>query len=288
MTIRPGRRRRRRVASLVAAALVAVALGACGEEADAAGPPEELPEQRGRFATSCAPSHHAPDDPIVYPGEPGASHLHEFFGNVAVDAHSTAASVGDADTTCETKADRASYWVPALLDDGRERIPPEGADVYYRAGRGVDPTTVEPYPYGLRMIAGEARSLRPQPTGIVGWSCSDNPVRSDTPPDCAGDLRLRVTFQDCWNGEDLDSDDHRSHVAYSSEDGCPDSHPVAMPQLEMVVRYPHSGDADGLRLASGDPVTAHGDFWNLWDPERLEREVDACIHNDVVCATPRT
>ena len=29
-------------------------------------------------------------------------------------------------------------------------------------------------------------------------------------------LLLRVTFPDCWNGEDLDSEDHRSHMARST------------------------------------------------------------------------
>ena len=33
------------------------------------------------------------DDPIVYPREPGKSHLHTFFGNTGANAFSTAASI---------------------------------------------------------------------------------------------------------------------------------------------------------------------------------------------------
>lgn len=271
------------------AVMVALVLSAgCGTDAPAAQGPPDGPQHRGRFVTVCGPSHHAADDPIVSPGEPGAAHLHEFFGNVAIDAHSTTDAVAGAETTCATKADRAAYWVPALLDGDGERVPPDGADVYYRAGRGVDPGDVEPYPHGLRMIAGDAGAEETQPTGITGWSCTDNPVRSASVPDCAGELRLRVTFQDCWDGDALDSEDHGSHVAYSGPDGCPTSHPVAVPQLELVVRYPHTGDPDGLRLSSGEPATAHADFWNLWEPGALAREVSSCIHRDVVCGDTRS
>jgi hypothetical protein len=270
------------LAALGLASVLLSGLAGCGVSDAATGPPD-LDDHRGRFVTVCEPSHHLPDDPIVSPREPGASHFHEFFGNVDIDADSTTEDVRNADTTCETKADRASYWAPSLLDARGQRIAPEDLAVYYRAGRGVDPTSVEPYPYGLAMIAGEASSTRPQPTGIVGWTCSDSPIRSETPEDCAGELRLRVTFPDCWNGSDLDSDDHRGHMAYSSTNGCPDSHPQPVPQLEMVIRYPHVDDAAGLSLSAGDIVTAHADFWNLWDPAGLEREVEACIHRDVVC-----
>ena len=41
------------------------------------------------FFTDCLPSHRAPDDPIVYPKQPGASHLHDFFGNETTNAFST-------------------------------------------------------------------------------------------------------------------------------------------------------------------------------------------------------
>ena len=32
------------------------------------------------WITECPYSHSAPDDPIRFPGQPGASHLHDFFG----------------------------------------------------------------------------------------------------------------------------------------------------------------------------------------------------------------
>jgi hypothetical protein len=44
----------------------------------------------GAFAPACAFSHMAFDDPIVFPGQSGRSHLHTFFGNTARPASSTA------------------------------------------------------------------------------------------------------------------------------------------------------------------------------------------------------
>lgn len=96
-----------------------------------------------------------------------------------------------------------------------------------------------------------------------------------------------MTFPDCWDGENVDSDDHKSHMAHSGPDGCPDDHPVAVPELEFVVEYPFWGDPSGLRLASGETFTAHADFFNAWDEEKLAGEIRLCIHADVVCGVPQ-
>src|SRR5262245_7000300 len=42
-----------------------------------------------RFKATCAYSHSASDDPIVFPGMPGASHRHDFGGNPSTSAYST-------------------------------------------------------------------------------------------------------------------------------------------------------------------------------------------------------
>jgi hypothetical protein len=92
-----------------------------------------------------------------------------------------------------------------------------------------------------------------------------------------------LTFQDCWDGEHLDSADHRSHAAYSADGRCPRSHPVHLPQLTVSVMFPISGEGHDLSLASGSIHSAHGDFLNAWDADGLGREIDQCIRRDVVC-----
>ena len=238
----------------------------------------------GQFVAECDFSHAAPIDPIVFPGEPGASHLHDFFGSHDVDANSTGMSLVGSDTSCDLAADSASYWSPAVFVNGA-KIDPILATAYYRAAVGIDGSRVVPFPVGLAMIAGDQSSSEPQPTEIVGWVCGGSSRRVSDPPVCSPDtpLRLEITFPDCWNGVDLDVPGHRRHLHYSQDGACPSSHPVSIPQLTFAVTYPLSGELTGLRLASGELYTAHADFLNGWDPERLETEVDLCIRRDVVC-----
>ena len=56
-----------------------------------------------------------------------------------------------------------------------------------------------------------------------------------------------------------------------------------MPQLTVAIKYPISGPGHDLTLASGNVYSAHGDFLNAWDPDALRREVEHCLHRDVVC-----
>ena len=245
-----------------------------------AGPQGAVPQ----FVVECEFSHMAADDPIVHPGQPGASHLHVFFGNDGVDAHSTTESLAAHGTTCDQRLDKAAYWAPALLRNGEPLVPVKST-AYYRPGIDVDPTTVQPYPVGLQMVAGNAGATGDQPVSIVAWTCGTGSIREVLPPTCGAgrNLRLLVTFPDCWNGVDLDSDDHHAHVAYSSKGRCPEGFPVPVPQLQFSVEYPVSGPTSGLELSSGGLTSGHADFMNGWDQERLAREIRLCLHRGVVC-----
>ena len=48
---------------------------------------------------------------------------------------------------------------------------------------------------------------------------------------CPDGLRAQVVFPSCWDGVNLDSDDHKSHMSYplgtNADSGdCPDTHPI--------------------------------------------------------------
>lgn len=245
-----------------------------------AGPQGAVPQ----FVVECGFSHSGEDDPIVHPGEPGASHLHVFFGNTKVDAYTTVASLALNGTTCDQQLDRAAYWAPALLRNDT-MITPVKSTAYYRPGIGVDPATVQPFPTGMMMVAGNAGATKPQPLSIVAWTCGTGIERNVLPPECTTDrnLRLLITFPDCWDGVHLDSSDHHTHIAYSSKGECPPGYPVAIPQLQFSVEYPASGPTVGLELSSGGLVSGHADFMNGWDETRLASEVRLCLHRKVVC-----
>jgi hypothetical protein len=286
---------------LVAIAGIGLALAACGGGADETGSVEARdPLRRGpqgnvaQFVVECELSHLAYDDPIVHPGMEGMSHLHQFFGNADVTSDPDYDLVSGAATSCERPSDTASYWAPALLDATGDVIEPQKLTAYYRPGPGVDPATVEPYPAGLMMVAGDAFAEEPQSVEIVAWGCGTGARRDQSPPDCriqldevgiepatSKGLRMWITFPDCWDGETLTTEIASSHVADSVAGACPSSHPVPIPQLQMAIDFP-AVDPERLSLASGGIETGHADFWNVWDQETLEQEVRLCLNRDLV------
>ncbi|MFN8016609.1 MAG: DUF1996 domain-containing protein [Acidimicrobiales bacterium] len=239
----------------------------------------------GQFVVHCRFSHEGTNDPIVHPNMPGMSHLHQFYGPPSTNARSTPEElVRSKETTCDKPADTAAYWQPALLDHGKE-VQALDMSAYYRAAPGVDPKEVVPFPFGMAMLAGDQFASKPQPGEAAGWACGVDTYLSDVPPTCGNGepLHLVLTFPDCWDGKWADSEDHVSHVAYSKDGTCPKGFPKHVPQLTMSIRFPISGPGHDLSLASGNIYSAHGDFFNAWEPKGLAREVEHCINRNAVC-----
>jgi Domain of unknown function (DUF1996) len=275
----------------------ALPVGDPGAEGAQVGATTETPgpsDGTGSFRTRCNFSHMNWDDPIVYPNQPGRAHLHAFFGNAEADAYSTAESLREHGTsTCRGGTlNRTAYWAPALLDASGRPVEPLEVDVYYKTGyRGVRPADVQPLPEGLRMIAGDMHATERQEHAY--WGCKDNYIGEHaTIQDCsASDLVMMVVvFPQCWDGHNLDADDHKSHLAYP-QGGCPASHPVALPEITMKVYYPMpGGGTDGYRLASDmyDPAlgggrSVHADYFAAWDQDIMKAFVQNCDNRAVDC-----
>jgi Domain of unknown function (DUF1996) len=233
----------------------------------------------GYFAVACGFSHRNMDDPIVFPRQPGRSHDHTFFGNRSTDAFSTPASLREEGrTTCQLRADTAAYWAPTLFVDGRA-VEPIAVVAYY-VRRTSD--EVDPFPAGLKVIAGDANARAAQSSQVTSWSCAVRGAeRSSTIPTCSGarrgGLRLQVNFPGCWDGDRLDSANHKSHMAYSTNGACPSSHPVEVPALSLLIYYGVSG-GPGSELSSGGQFSAHADFVNAWNQATLARLVDRYLN----------
>jgi hypothetical protein len=236
------------------------------------------------FVENCRFSHQAADDPIVFPGKPGASHQHTFVGNRTTNAFSNFGSLRSGGTTCMRPEDTAAYWVPALYQ-GTTQILPVAATIYYRRGTLAE---VSPFPNNLRVIAGDGKATSPQGMRVTFWSCGveSGVDRSETVPTCPDTrgsfLRLHIRFPECWNGRQLDSADHKSHMAYATRAGCPSTHPVEVPQITQIYRYPSRG-GEGFSLASGGQYSAHADFVNAWQMGALKKLVDGCLNALVHC-----
>jgi hypothetical protein len=261
----------------IAVALVLVPALAAG----GAGHASPRPFHGANFWVKCYFSHVASDDPIVFPGHPGWSHSHTFFGNRSTDAFSTPARLRRAKTNCKFKADRAAYWVPTLYLNGRP-VKPASIGVYHKL---KTTSVIHPFPAGLRIVAGDSAARRPQDIHVTYWTCWMARGPSSTVPTCPSKplgfdgrlsyLTLHVVFPDCWDGTHLDSRNHHSHMTYSNYGTCPRSHPVQVPGLQYVIEYPILG-GPGVSLASGSPFSGHGDFMNGWDQNVLARIVANC------------
>ncbi len=240
------------------------------------------------FLADCPFSHRLPDDPIVFPGLPGASHMHSFFGSTVTNGNSTVTDLANGPSNCNPAVDKSSYWVPTLYQNN---VPVEPViTTFYYLGEGVTDAVREntqSLPFGLRIVAGNAKATAPDATTIARWSClhhNEAGAGKDFINCPAGSmLESYLDFPQCWNGRDLDSADHKSHMAYPVNGGCPSTHPVHVPKLRQVLRYPVSGAASQFRLSSGAGFTMHGDFFNAWPQAEMERRVAYCIRLKVKC-----
>jgi hypothetical protein len=224
------------------------------------------------FVLECSFTHRNNDDAIVFPGEPGRSHNHTYVGNFSVDASTQPGSLLGGRTSCDFDADSSAYWAPTLYV-GRRSVLPLGGFVYYIKRTSSD---VVAHPPGLKMIAGNAAALRPQPTSIAGWSCAElgRGRKFATIPACARNhlLQLQITFPNCWQGTSLDSPNHKLHMAYASAGTCPASRPIALPTLVLILVYPEVPVQ--AQVASGR-LGIHADFMNGWNQDALARLVAA-------------
>lgn len=94
-----------------------------------------------------------------------------------------------------------------------------------------------------------------------------------------------TTRKSCWDGKNLDSPDHKSHVAYpidgapaftgSSVGGqCPDTHPVKIPQIMLEVNIMT------YRLPLLDYSPPNTDFYSLSSSSPRQIVWDTSIFND--------
>jgi len=280
----------RRLLLVLAAAAVLVA---------PAGASAERPETKGVFNNICHFSHRAPDDPIVFPGSPGASHSHDFAGNVGTDAFSTPKSLRSDPTNCDhyapgtrRKGDRAGYWFPTLSVAGLP-VTPSTVTAYYQSGYRKT-RKIRPFPARLKMLAGDSSGRvdgRRNGINIVCANAAGTLVEGTrtVAPTCAPGTPLvgRVRFPDCWDGRRNDSGDHKSHMAYSRFRGkknyvCPRSHPVLVPQLILEIIW-DTPAGPLTKLASGDISTWHADFMNGWAMRKQTQLVSDCLVPDLYC-----
>ena len=260
-------------------------------------------DARGSFVVGCAWSHTLRDDPILAPFRPGASHSHDFFGNVATDAMNVRSDLFEGETTCRDADDTAAVWSPTAYVEGTRVIPIRARSYYFGRAR----RTVADMPADLKMVAGNALATSPETNPHVTWSCGGTSPEVDHPYDCtpfadaggtADGVTGHVDFPQCWDGESAAFSEIDPHVVYLERGSCPSDHPTLIPRLRVRLHFGVQDPCAGLRpcspddtppenvrftLASGPWYTLHADFWNTWDQAALDTLVWRCLRAHRPC-----
>ncbi|MER6113915.1 DUF1996 domain-containing protein [Streptomyces hirsutus] len=286
---------------------------------NAAKPAESGDASKGTFVSRCGVNENGlfnSDNVIAAPGVAnGAHHFHDYIGNQATNAFSSDDELAAADTTCENQGDKSSYYWPVLrLQNGAEEQDANspGGGIEGNVGEIVTPKEVTltfvgnpqgevtAMPRLLRIITGDAKSFVNGPANAnASWSCTGFEDRqlADKYPLCpqGSDVVRTFDFQSCWDGRNIDSANHRTHMAFVDAQGnCPSGF-TPVPQLVQRIVY----DVDAPSLNDGGattplfavdsfpeqlhkPGTDHGDFINVFDEDLMQEMVD-CINGGRTC-----
>ncbi|OLT14662.1 hypothetical protein BJF78_17655 [Pseudonocardia sp. CNS-139] len=229
--------------------------------------------------------------------------MHDYVGSTATDSTTSGGDLLESGTSCPF-GDRSTFFWPVLRDTtgvgldedddggGRDGNVGEILDpahvVLQFLGNATGP--VEPMPQLLRVITGDAKAVTNGDQNVrAQWTCRGFEDRASTEyPICpSGSRLLRVLdFPSCWDGERLDSENHRDHVVFPEDSGaCPDD-TVAVPQLRMILAYDQPAGRtfalDSFPDQQHNPITDHGDFVNGM-PRGLMEEVVECINDGLQC-----
>jgi hypothetical protein len=151
------------------------------------------------------------------------------------------------------------------------------------------------------------------------FECVGNGFKADTIikvakncPMSATNVRIVMVIPgaSCWDGVNLDSADHRSHVVYSQRDpntgikACPSTNPYIIPGFKILASFTIDQDlysdlkADGTwagtyngwhlssdKMSQLEPgKTAHADWFGGWDDTVIKTWQDNCIDKLLNCS----
>jgi hypothetical protein len=271
----------------------------------------------GVFRINCGAGPILRDDPVAHPNQPGASHLQQFFGNRSATAYSTYASLrSGGGSTCMSPVDRSLYTIPAMLDGGGNMVRPDYVSLAFKSRPASDASCQPssgtggciPFPNGLRIAFGYDPSVSTAGGGNPRFSCGGSTVSAEydslmeaaagCPNPGSGGARLVASLDapSCWDGKNLDSSDHRSHMAYPEEGlfsgaKCPSTHPFQIPALSMSVRYTADENVSNWRFSTDETVqgakpgtTFRATWFGAWDNQIEGMWMQNCVNKKLNCS----
>lgn len=266
-------------------------------------PPDNGSDPVGAYRQICGDGFLRKMDPILYPGQEVAGHLHDFSGDKMVDDDSTEQTLlNTGESTCNDQpgtgraSQNAVYWITSLLDGAGNVVRPDYNSVYYKRRPDThvdcgDPALTTktgiciPFPNGLRMIAGSKLvpgqygplNFRTDGGRPVYFNCSGgggavsgryaNLEQAYTTSPICPVLTVIVTFPDCWDGQYLWKTD-RTHIVYAKYDNngrlkCPVTHKYKIHTVEIHYVYRTDANYYRYKLASDDMEPTQPRGWSL-------------------------
>jgi hypothetical protein len=76
-------------------------------------------------------------------------------------------------------------------------------------------------------------------------------------------------------------------MAYSRDGRCPASHPIAVPAISVILRYPPVA-GENVFLSSGGVFSGHADFIDAWRRAPFAKLVTSCLDHSTGCGAAAT